>query len=144
MTKLHEKKILHKDLKPENIFLHLGGQVKVGDFGLAKELLMPQKLDNMFTMYYAPPEIYEVKDCDLKFDVWSMGCILYEMLTGYTPFYGRDANDVYQKMKKKKCYKPLPEDTSDDVIYLIEKMLTINVDNRPTIKDVKSIGIVQD
>ncbi len=77
---LHEKKILHRDLKTQNIFLK-HGRVRLGDFGIAKILDSTRDFANtcIGTPYYMSPELFKYKPYSYKSDIWALGCILYEM-----------------------------------------------------------------
>ena len=85
---LHDRYILHRDLKPDNIFLTSGGSVKVGDLGLATQLKSPDDMarTQCGTQIYMAPELLRGLEYDEKNDVWAMGCILYEMATGRFAF----------------------------------------------------------
>jgi eukaryotic-like serine/threonine-protein kinase len=100
----HEAGIVHRDIKPENIMLRRDSVVKVLDFGLAK--LMPQKVETvettvqtnpgvvMGTVAYMSPEQGRGNDVDARTDIWSLGVVLYEMVTGRAPFTGETQSHV--------------------------------------------------
>ena len=100
----HEKSIVHRDLKPANIALTPGGQVKVLDFGLAKAILPDSNQQTMAlatqagvvlgTAAYMSPEQARGGVIDKRSDIWSFGCVLYELLTGRHPFPGRTISDT--------------------------------------------------
>jgi NIMA (never in mitosis gene a)-related kinase len=78
---IHEKNILHRDLKLSNIFLSSTGDIKLGDFGIAKVLSETGFAETMVgTPYYLSPEICQKKLYRQSSDIWSMGCILFEMM----------------------------------------------------------------
>ena len=77
---LHDRSILHRDLKCANVFLNSEGQIKLGDLNVSKIA----KYDGLLftqtgTPYYASPEVWRDQPYDLKSDIWSLGCVLYEM-----------------------------------------------------------------
>lgn len=78
---------MHRDLKPANIMLH-NGQVKLGDFGFCKSMNHPDDLSSTMvgSPIYMAPEILKGKDYNIKADIWSLGCVLYEMLYGCCPY----------------------------------------------------------
>lgn len=77
---VHDRKILHRDLKTQNIFLLRDGAVKLGDFGVAKVLTNTMELarTSIGTPYYMSPELVEHKPYNNKSDVWSLGCVVYD------------------------------------------------------------------
>jgi serine/threonine protein kinase len=124
---LHSNKILHRDLKCMNVFLCKNGKVKIGDFGVAKDL-NKNSMANTFigTPYYLSPEICEDKSYDESSDIWSLGCILYEILTLQKAFNSNSQIGLIKKIIKGK-YEPIPKNIfeiySKDLIYLIDKLL---------------------
>jgi len=87
---VHDRKILHRDLKSSNVFLTNNNRVKLGDFGIAKVLNKTTSKAKSFvgTPYYISPEIIEGKRYDFFSDIWSIGVILYELCTLELPFKG--------------------------------------------------------
>ncbi|CAN0324950.1 unnamed protein product, partial [Ectocarpus fasciculatus] len=85
---IHEKNILHRDLKPMNVFLTGSGTIKLGDFGIAKVLECTADMANSIcgTPFYMAPEVLDYHPYGHKADMWSLGCILYEMARLRRPF----------------------------------------------------------
>ncbi|XP_076661954.1 serine/threonine-protein kinase Nek5 [Halictus rubicundus] len=124
---IHYKKILHRDLKPENIMLtgNRGDIVKIGDFGISKnfhELGDPSITCRAGSLLYMAPEMFEKQCYDFKCDIWSMGVVLYEMVTKRHPFPATDAADIVE-MTCKEQPRPFCSQTSPAIVNLISKML---------------------
>ena len=134
---VHDKRILHRDLKSQNIFMTKGGRIKLGDFGIARVLSSTK--DNAKTMvgtpYYLSPEIIENKPYSFKSDIWALGVLLYEMCTLKPPF---DASSLHFLALKivRGVYPPLPGKYSSELRILVENMLSINPDKRPTVGNI--------
>ncbi|XP_019380242.1 PREDICTED: serine/threonine-protein kinase Nek3 isoform X5 [Gavialis gangeticus] len=89
---IHDKRILHRDIKSKNIFLTQNGKVKLGDFGSARLLKNATAYACTYvgTPYYVPPEIWENMPYNNKSDIWSLGCVLYELCTLKHPMFKRN------------------------------------------------------
>ena len=86
LNHMHAKDIIHRDIKPENIMITALDEIKIIDFGLSKRYKKGEKLHNVAgTPYYMAPEVLE-GDYDNKCDVWSLGVLLYVLMSGYLPF----------------------------------------------------------
>lgn len=132
---VHDRKILHRDLKTQNIFLTSKGEVKVGDFGIARVLQHTYDCAQtaIGTPYYLSPEICQEKPYNQKSDIWSLGCILYEMTTLRHAF---DASDMKRLVLKilRGVYPAIPSTYSDSLRDLIAEMLQKDPTKRPSAK----------
>ena len=90
---LHENKIMHRDLKSANLFLMENGTVKIGDLNVSKISEMGIAYTQIGTPYYASPEIWMDKSYNYKSDIWSIGCILYELCMLKPPFGGKSIKE---------------------------------------------------
>ncbi|KAK7079554.1 Serine/threonine-protein kinase plk1 [Halocaridina rubra] len=105
---LHDTKVIHRDLKLENLFLNDNMELKIGDLGLATQVDYEgeRKMTLCGTPNYIAPEILCKKGHSYEVDVWSMGCILYTLLIGIPPFETRTLKDTYMRIKKNEYYIP--------------------------------------
>lgn len=136
LTVLHEAKIIHCDIKPENIMLREDGLVKVLDFGLAKLIGKKEKTAFiMGTISYMSPEQARGKPTDARTDIWSLGICLYEMLAGVQPFAGQTASDTIAAILKSRP-APLSVGTPAELRRIVRKTLQKNRKERyQTVKD---------
>eukprot|EP00667_Euglena_gracilis_P002690 EG_transcript_2693 len=142
---LHDKKILHRDLKAGNVFLMSSGIIKLGDFGISTVLrnTLAQAMTVCGTPYYFSPEICKNKPYNNKSDIWALGCIFYEMVTLQHPFNGRN---IYELMKSicSGLYAPLPPPYGPYLTMLLGKMLNPSPSNRLSIDNLLRLDFVQD
>jgi len=134
---VHERKVLHRDLKTQNIFLMATGQVKLGDFGIARVLDATKDYAKTMvgTPYYLSPEIIEDRPYNFKSDIWSLGVVLYEMTTLKHPF---DADSLVILASKilKDQYPPPDGVYSGDLAALIKSTLSKDAKLRPSVKEI--------
>jgi len=141
---IHDKKILHRDLKSQNIFLTKNGLIKLGDFGIAKCLnfTLDKAKTVVGTPYYLSPEIIENKPYSYKSDIWSLGVLLYEMICLKVPFDASSLPMLYMKIVKG-IYNPIPNHYSKDLRKLVGLLLNTNVDKRLSVKDILKLPYVK-
>ena len=133
VSKAHDKGIVHRDLKPGNIKITSDGRVKVLDFGLAKAAgSEAEEYDSTITRLgsligtpsYMSPEQTRGKTTDHRTDIWSFGCILYEMLTTERPFEGDTVSDtIVHVLERQPDWKALPPDTPENIKSLLYRCL---------------------
>ena len=128
---LHGLKIYHRDLKSANVFICKDGTVKIGDMNVSKVAKKGLLYTQTGTPYYASPEVWMDKPYDSKSDIWSVGCILYELSCLKPPFRAQDMDGLYKKVIAG-AYPKLPGHYSIDLSNVIRRMLKVNPDKRPT------------
>ncbi|KAG7393932.1 Serine/threonine-protein kinase Nek7 [Phytophthora pseudosyringae] len=136
---LHQNRIMHRDIKPANIFLTLKGVVKVGDLGLGRYLSenTMEARSKVGTPLYMSPEVLRGESYGWKSDVWSIGCILYELAMLRSPFKSEGLNLVglFQKINKG-YYEAIPEVYSDHLRGLVKRMISLTASDRPSAQEV--------
>jgi NIMA (never in mitosis gene a)-related kinase len=138
---LHDRKILHRDLKCANIFMLSDGTVKLGDLNVSKVAERGLVYTQTGTPYYASPEVWKDKPYDLKSDIWSLGCVLYEVAALNPPFRAADMQGLYKKVITG-VYPPIPNQYSDDLAAVLKTMLQVDPKLRPTCDKLLSMPIV--
>ncbi|XP_017552204.1 serine/threonine-protein kinase Nek3 isoform X1 [Pygocentrus nattereri] len=131
---IHDKRVLHRDLKSKNVFLTENGTIKLGDFGSACTLNSARAYAQTYvgTPYYVSPEIWDNQPYNNKSDVWSLGCVLYELCTLRHPFQARSWKTLILKVCRG-AYAPLPAHFPYELHYLIKHMFKTNPKDRPSI-----------
>lgn len=121
---LHKNKIIHRDIKSANIFFS-NGIAKLGDLNVSKVAEHGMCTTQTGTPYYTSPEIWKGEKYTSKCDIWSTGCLLYEMCTLTHPFKARDFPSLYRKVIVGN-YDPIPSKYSQDLHDLIRLCLTVD------------------
>ncbi|RDL41065.1 putative NIMA-like protein kinase [Venustampulla echinocandica] len=135
--------ILHRDLKPENVFLGEDNSVKLGDFGLSK-IMQSHDFASTYvgTPFYMSPEICAAERYTLKSDIWSLGCIIYELCAREPPFNAKSHFQLVQKIKEGKV-APLPQVYSPELNAVIKDCLKVNPDRRPDTVTLLNLPVVK-
>lgn len=142
---IHEMHILHRDLKSGNFFLSRSGNLKMGDFGIAKvlECTAACAQTQIGTPYYLSPEICQGKPYGWGSDIWSMGCILYEMCARRVPFDAPDLKSLIQKITRGPAPE-LPSEYSTGMRNLCKDLLDRDASKRPCAADILKRPVVQE
>ncbi|NWS17782.1 NEK5 kinase, partial [Pachyramphus minor] len=138
---IHDKKILHRDVKAQNIFLSNNGKVaKLGDFGIARQLNSTMEFAHtcVGTPYYLSPEICENRPYNNKTDIWSLGCVLYELCTLKHPVSTFEGNSLHELLLKicRGRFHPVSPNYSYDLRILISQLFKISPRDRPSINSI--------
>ncbi|XP_052466234.1 serine/threonine-protein kinase Nek4 isoform X1 [Carassius gibelio] len=134
---LHEKHILHRDLKTQNIFLTKTDIIKVGDLGIARVLESQNDMASTLigTPYYMSPELFSNKPYNYKSDVWALGCCVYELATLKHAFNAKDMNSLVYRIVEGKLPQ-MPSKFDPQLGELIKRMLCKKPEDRPDVKHI--------
>ena len=140
---VHDRRILHRDLKTQNIFLTAKGEVRMGDFGISRVLQHTYDCARtaIGTPYYLSPEICQDKPYNQKSDIWSLGCMLYEIVTLNHAFDATSMKGLVMKILRGN-YPPIAKTYSKDLSDLIATLLKKNPDERPTINQILQMPLL--
>lgn len=129
---LHGFNVIYRDLKPENILLDYQGHIALCDFGLCKLDMKDEDRTNTFcgTPEYLAPELLMGKGYNKTVDWWTLGVLLYEMLTGLPPFYDENTNEMYRKILSEPLHFPSADIVPPAAKDLLSKLLNRNPEER--------------
>ena len=127
---LHSMQILHRDLKSANVFITNEGFLKLGDMNVSKIASQGLVYTQTGTPYYASPEVWRDEPYDIKSDIWSLGCVLYEMAALKPPFQGNDMSILFKKIQKG-VIERIPQCYSNELFGAIGQCLKVNPVDRP-------------
>ncbi|XP_047429067.1 serine/threonine-protein kinase MARK2 isoform X8 [Mugil cephalus] len=137
----HQKCIVHRDLKAENLLLDADMNIKIADFGFSNEFTLGNKLDTFCgSPPYAAPELFQGKKYDgPEVDVWSLGVILYTLVSGSLPFDGQNLKELRERVLRGK-YR-IPFYMSTDCENLLKKFLILNPSKRGSLETTHTAGL---
>jgi NIMA (never in mitosis gene a)-related kinase len=141
---MHEKRIIHRDLKPANILIFSDGILKLGDLGLGRYMSDEtfKAFSKVGTPLYMSPEVIRNDGYDFKSDVWSLGCVIYELITFKSPFRTDEKislYDLFTKINKGEYPKVQDEKYGPFITDLVDKMLLVNPEERVSLDEVNII-----
>ena len=126
---------MHRDLKAANVFISSDGKYKLGDLNVSKVLKKGLAYTQTGTPYYASPEVWQDQPYDMKSDIWSLGCVIYEMAALEPPFKATDLQSLYKKVKAG-VFKPIPSTYSSDLSEMVNAMLKLRPKDRLTTDEI--------
>lgn len=139
---LHSKNIMHRDLKSANVFLSKDGNAKLGDLNVSKVAKQGMLHTQTGTPYYASPEVWKDQPYGSKSDLWSLGCVIYEMLNLKPPFRANDMNGLYKRVLKG-AYPPVSQKYSKELGHVISLMLVVDPKARPSCNEILNFDVVK-
>ena len=145
---MQEKRIMHRDLKPANIFITADGTLKLGDLGLGRFLSSQtiEAFSRVGTPLYMSPEVLKGSGYDWKSDVWSLGCVVYELACLHSPFRKDDTKmslyDLFQTISKGE-FVPIGERYSEELRTIVNSMIQVNPEKRLDIDQVVELCNIQ-
>jgi len=140
LKKLHDMQIVHRDIKCANVFLNKDGQVKLGDLNVSKVAKGDNLKTQTGTPYYASPEVWQDKPYDHRSDIWSLGCVAYELITLNPPFQAKDMHGLYKKVIRG-VYPRLPLTFTSQLSQSIQACLQVNPKNRPLTQQILDMNV---
>jgi NIMA (never in mitosis gene a)-related kinase len=138
---LHELNIMHRDLKSANVFLTRDGKVKLGDLNVSKVAKEAMNHTQTGTPYYASPEVWKDDPYDVKSDIWSLGCVLYEAAALRPPFKAEDMKSLFKKVTKG-VFPPLPTCYSQDFSEVLSFFIIVDAKKRPSASQILKLNLV--
>nr|XP_023492080.1 serine/threonine-protein kinase Nek1 isoform X3 [Equus caballus] len=140
---VHDRKILHRDIKSQNIFLTKDGTIQLGDFGIARVLNSTVELARtcIGTPYYLSPEICENKPYNNKSDIWALGCVLYEMCTLKHAFEAGNMKNLVLKIISG-SFPPVSLHYSYELRSLLSQLFKRNPRDRPSVNSILEKGFI--
>ncbi|CAD8103316.1 unnamed protein product [Paramecium sonneborni] len=130
MKHLHDRNIIYRDIKPENILIDFDGHVRIADFGLSKQLEQEIAYSFCGSPEYMAPEMLLKQGHNLQLDLYCLGALLYELITGLPPFYSRNTDEIYQRILNQKLSYPSQLQMSSLLKDLLNGLLAKNPKNR--------------
>lgn len=139
---LHDLNIMHRDLKSANVFLYKDGTAKLGDLNVSKIIKAGLGYTQTGTPYYASPEVWKDQPYDIKSDIWSLGWVLYEMITLKPPFRAEDMHSLF-KVVLKGIYPKISNKFSQDLQKVVKSLIQVNPKKRPNWDGILNLDAVK-
>ncbi|KAA6397288.1 MAG: putative aurora kinase [Streblomastix strix] len=139
---LHKKNVVYRDLKPENILIDENGNLKIADFNFAQRIASRTLNKTAGTCNYTPPEALVANAITFKSDVWQLGVIIIEMVTGLHPYAGKSMEETITNIKKQKMIK-MPIYVMGDLKEMLQVMINQDPNKRPSVPDVLMFDVME-
>lgn len=133
VSTMHDAEILHNDLKPDNIFLLSDGNIKICDFGIATHTFDKEQNETLGSLNYVAPEVLQSKKYSTQSDIYSLGTMFFEFLTGRVIYFGNTSKEIMEAHLKEEIpslKKFISLNNVDDLDYVISKSCAKNASNR--------------
>ena len=145
LSYLHNRNVMHRDIKPDNLFISENGVIKLGDFGLAVQLehSCSKRNTTCGTSLYMAPEVYEEEAC-LKSDVWALGISIIEMAENKNPFAGMTSAKIVNQVLNKPSPTLSSSQCSSDLIDFVKQCLVKDVKKRASVEELLKHPFVKD
>lgn len=127
---LHDLNICHRDIKSANVFVTKDGVIKLGDLNVSRVQKGGMMRTQTGTPYYACPEVWKDQPYDNRSDIWSAGCVLYEMIMKMPPFRAQTMKGLYAKVLSGR-FDPIPAHYSQDMKLMLKNCLQVRASERP-------------
>ncbi|KAA6393811.1 MAG: putative protein kinase domain protein [Streblomastix strix] len=121
---MHSKGVLHRNIKPENIFIMKDGSVRLGDFSLTKDILEMDEPTTIEAQIYKAPEVQKDNEMDFGSDLYAIGVIVFEMLTGKNPFAAKSESEIIKRIENGQS-GTLPDLVPSELKELIKSLMNI-------------------
>lgn len=143
LSYVHKRKVLHRDVKSQNVFLTSQNILKLGDFGIARTLSGTYDQAKTFvgTPYYLSPELIMERPYDHRSDVWALGVIVYELLTLKHPFNATSMKGLMQRILKLQ-YEPIPPLYTTELRNIVPRLLTRDPAHRIRLSDLLDLPVI--
>jgi len=142
LDNLHSRRILHRDIKPKNIFLTSKHHVRLGDLGCAKLMKTGLARTQIGTPYYMSPEIWAARPYDGKSDVWALGCLTFELCALHPPFLADDMKGLAHKVKTAPVAR-VSKHYSDELAGFVHALLNKSPRSRPSVAQILALPAIR-
>ena len=144
LHEIHSNKIIHRNIKPDNLFLTKDNKIKIGNFGISKCLKTDQDYvqTDIGNIFYRAPETFQ-EQYNKKVDMWSLGVVIYELITFEKPFYGEEFFNIINSQYIKQM-KSLPDKVPTEFKELVSKLLSYHPQMRPSTEEVLRLKFIEE